>query len=715
LDPALAGFKKYVRDCPQGERSVQAQYLVAEILFKQNRCTEALGHTQVVIEHPAAAELRAPALLLASQCAMQLERLAVAHTYVQQVLDSQATGEIRAAALYWAGEIALRQQRYDTARGLHQQVIDIDSASAYALQSRYALAWLARRQGESTAALAAFTMFLQLAPNHELAPQARFARADLLREVGRLEEAVVAFRQLAQEAANGMQVEALFWWAETAYQLKRYGEAVTAYQRLLTAYPQSTRVAESLYGLGWAAVQQQQCAAAIQPWENLLQQVPAFPQALEVHYELGVCYLQLDRYPAARAHLQHVVAADATAAYHSDAVVKLAALAFQEQDYAQAVQYYTRALASAKAEEAFRLHYLLGESYAALGKEAQAMTHWQQALDGPPTLPFYAQTLYRLGHAYVSQRQWSQAIAVLQRLWTAFPELPQRRQVAYVLAQAYGNAQQCHEALPLYEMLVKTTEPVADPHTLRKAQAACLFQLGRYAEVVALVAPLLQHEPSALLDAPLLYTLGQAYMQLQQFGDALEPFALLQQRFPDSPWVVAMAPRFAFALEQANRHAEALAVWQTYLRHGTIEDETERQRLQLHVGRLAVQQAQWDAALVWLAPARGAQGPAVAAEALFWSGEVYLRQQQHELAQQVYQELLDRYRAESRWAALAHLRLGTLYEQQQEWDQALQAYQASLAVTTDPEVAASARQRIAAIAAGRVNEPRRPPVAPSEG
>jgi uncharacterized protein HemY len=177
-----------------------------------------------------------------------------------------------------------------------------------------------------------------------------------------------------------------------------------------------------------------------------------------------------------------------------------------------------------------------------------------------------------------------------------------------------------------------------------------------------------------------------------------------------------MAPRFAFALEQENRRAEALAVWQAYLQHGTITDETERQRLQLHIGRLALQQEQWETALASLAPARSAPVPALAAESLFWSGEVYLQRQQWELAQQVYQELLDRYRAELHWTALAYLRLGTLYEKQQEWEQAVQAYQASLAITTDAEVAANARQRIAAIAAGRVAPSKAPATPPaSEG
>jgi TolA-binding protein len=132
------------------------------------------------------------------------------------------------------------------------------------------------------------------------------------------------------------------------------------------------------------------------------------------------------------------------------------------------------------------------------------------------------------------------------------------------------------------------------------------------------------------------------------------------------------------------------------------------------VGRLAVQQEQWETALIFLAPARGAEASAIAAEALFWSGEVYLHQQRWELAQQVYQELLDRYPGEFHWTALTRLRLGTIYEQQQDWEQALRAYHTLLETTTETEVVATARRRIMAIEAGRTT-PQRVPTTPSEG
>jgi hypothetical protein len=54
-------------------------------------------------------------------------------------------------------------------------------------------------------------------------------------------------------------------------------------------------------------------------------------------------------------------------------------------------------------------------------------------------------------------------------------------------------------------------------------------------------------------------------------------------------------------------------------------------------------------------------------------------------------------------------------EQQQDWERALQVYKALLTATTDVEVLANARRRIAAIEAGQVLTPPRASTLQSEG
>lgn len=712
--PAMAGFEAYLRQCPETEQALSAHYLLGEILYKRDRFTEALSHVMQVISRAAEPPLHQQALLLAAQALLQLGQTDKAQTHLQRVLASGVPSGVLPAALYWLGEIAFQHQRYDEARKYYQRLLKEQQTGPYAAQAQYSLGWLYRRLGDTAAALQAFAAFLTLDPDHEFAPQARFARAALLRESNQRTEAADAFKKLAQEAPTSLQDEALFWWAETAYELGRYAEARMAYQRLVTAHPKSVRVDASLYGWGWAEVQQSQCAATVHPWEMLLQRDPPSSQALDVHYQLGLCYLQLQQNAAAQRHLQQVIAVGTGTAQHADALLKLATLAFQQGEYTEALQYYAQVLPVATPEDVFRIHYLSGESYAALGQQAQAIEHWRQVLAGPPTLPWRAQALHRLGSMYIAQKAWQQALPVLRRLWEEFPQFAERTTVAAQLAQAYNNTQQCAEALPFYDTLLTAASEAQQRQAALGAKAWCLFTLGRYAEIIQLLAPLV---PDALVtvEPDILYVLGQAYIQQQQYHAALAPFVVLRQRFPDNALTRHAEIPLAVALEQVGQREEALVVWKAYLQRGAGQGDAEQARVHLHVGRLAFKAGRLGEALDFLAPARQASSAALAAEALFWSGEVYFQQQQWDLALQVYQELLDRHAAEGHWSPLARLRLGTIYEQQQEWERALQAYKALLTATTDTELMAHVRRRIAAIEAGQALTPQAPSAPQSKG
>jgi tetratricopeptide (TPR) repeat protein len=715
LDLALASFEAYLRRCPGGEYTLQAHYLLGDISYRRQRFPEALQHAAHVLSGTTDTRLHPRAGLLAGQALVQLGQPEKALAYLQRVAVPGAPAEVRHAALYWLGEIAWQRQRYDEARMHYQRLVGEQQVGPYAVQAYYSLGWLARQQGDAVAALEAFTAFLKLAPDHAFAPQARFIRAELLRDTKKLPDAAEAFQQLAQNPAEPLRDEALFWWAEIVSQLGRFDEARTLYQRLVTEYPQSARVTASLYGLGWAAMQQHQCAITVSPWEQLLQHDPAFPQALAIQYQLGVCYVQMQQPAKARSHLQQVVERGESTPYFQDALGRLAALASAQEAYADAVRYYTRALPLARPEDIPRLHYLLGEAYAALGKPDEALAYWQLVGSEPANGSLQAQALYRMGSEYVTQRAWEKALPILRQLWDNFPEFPQRSTVAVQLAQAYSATQRCTEALLVYDALIDATTVVEEQRLSRIAKALCLFELGRSADVIATLSPLLGVTSAIPIEPRELYLLGQAYMQLHHFPEAIEVFTLLQQRFPTEALTALAAPSLAFGLEHVGRHSEALVVWRTYLQHAAERSQENLLQFQLHAGRLALKEGHFAEALDYLAPVRETSVAAFAAEALFWSGEAYFQQQQWDLASQVYQELLDRQLAAPQWSTLARLRLGMIYEQQQEWERAVRAYQILLTVTTDAEILATARQRIVAIEAGRLPKPSAPPMRLSDG
>ncbi|ETW99901.1 MAG: hypothetical protein ETSY1_13245 [Candidatus Entotheonella factor] len=715
-DPAFAGFEAYLLNCPLGEYVGRAHYLLAEMLEKQSKCAKALPHVKEALAQPLDSALRPHVLYLGARCALQLKQSALAQTYLQDTVVSQASGDIKAPAFYWLGELAFQQKRYDEAKRYYTWALQEAPEGTYAAHAHYSLGFIAQQEGDIAAALQAFDAFLKLAPDHQFATHVRFTRADLWRQNGQLEKAAMAFKTLAKTLTPGaMQEESLFRWAELAYELENDREAQTAYQRLIQAFPQSQHLPASLYVLGWSALRQNQCQAAVEPWEQFvtlpLEGIsPA--QVREVRYHLGICYIKLNQHPRARQHLRQVTMSGEATMEQREAIIQVANLAYQAGDVDEAITFYTRALAAPEDPRIPRFHFLLGESYQEKGEMEQAITHWHEVLKGAASLPFYATALDHLGRAYMAKGDWAQAIAMLRRLWDEFPDFPERLAVAQGLAQAYSQLNECEAALPFYALLDASPQGQAVLRGLRHRRAACLFSTGRYQDVATLLAPLLERGQSDPIDPALLYTLGLAHMELQQFEEAIIPFTRLQIEFPEHALHDAMWPRLAYAYEQAGRPGDALDAWQSHVQSGVESDQTRRSQLQLRMGRLALQAKRFEDALTLLPQTREATDAAMAAEILFRRAAAHYELQQWDMAKQQYQELLERYRS-SRWSPAAQWLLGAVYEQQQEWDLALETYRTLRDTATDAAVIAKAEHRIAAIEAGLVRS--RPQTPPSPG
>ena len=715
FDPAFAGFEAYILHCPQGDYVGQAHYVLADMLAQQSSCDKALAHVKAALAQSLASGLRPHALFLAARCALQSNRSALAQTYLQEAVEANAPRDIKAPALYWLGELAFQQQRYDDAKRHYTRSLQEAPEGEYAAHAHYSLGFIAQQEGDIDAALQAFAAFLKLAPEHPSATRVRFVQADLRRQKGDLKEAASAFKTLSQTLSGAMQEESLFRWAELAYELKQYAGAQNAYQQLIAAFPQSQRLPASLYGLGWSALRQEQCQAALEPWERfvaLSSESVAPEQAIEARYHLGLCYLKSQDEARARRHLRQAALSGGDSAEQREAVLKVASLAYRAGDFDEAIIFYTRALSTAQEASAPRLHFLLGESYQSKGDMEPAMGHWQKALSGSTGMPFYVLALQRLGRAYAAKRDWPQAIAHLRRLWDGFPDFAERSTVALELAQAYSQVNDCEAALPLFAFLTTSAPEQAGFPGVRHRHVACLFATARYQETAALLAPLLAPEQAEPTDPILLYTLGQAQMELRRFEAAIVAFTRLQTEFPEHPLRVAMLPRLAYALEQVGRPGDALDVWQAHVQSGGEQDAAARLRLRLHMGRLALQVQRFEAALELLPQRREVNAADMAAETLFWRAEAHYHLQQWDAAKQGYQVLL-RDQGAARWGDAAQLRLAAVYEQKREWDLALETYRKVRDTASDAEIIANAKRRIAAIEAGLVRSRPQPKTPPS--
>lgn len=119
----------------------------------------------------------------------------------------------------------------------------------------------------------------------------RFPDAVLLLGKSRLatdqtEQALESFRQAQRfPEPPGRDGEAKFWEAEALFRLKRYGEAASAYERVISA--SSPFAPDAYYGLAWCHLQEKQTEKAMSSFQTLLDRWPTHAAAAGATYHLA--------------------------------------------------------------------------------------------------------------------------------------------------------------------------------------------------------------------------------------------------------------------------------------------------------------------------------------------------------------------------------------------------------------------------------------------
>ena len=112
--------------------------------------------------------------------------------------------------------------------------------------------------------------------------------------------AIDAFRRLqTMPNAQGSQLEARFWEAESLFRLKKFMEARSAYDEVLRTNAASPFAADALYGFGWSELELQRPEPAVTAFRDFLSTWPDHRLAPSAAYYLARALVDLKRYSEA--------------------------------------------------------------------------------------------------------------------------------------------------------------------------------------------------------------------------------------------------------------------------------------------------------------------------------------------------------------------------------------------------------------------------------
>lgn len=328
---------------------------------------------------------------------------------------------------------------------------------------------------------------LDAAPEGLLA-EVKFQKAWLLYRNRNYTESAPQFMKLFNDGKAGSKTsEALFWAAESYFQLESFDRAEGLFNRYQREYPNGSQKEAVQYALGWTYFKQGNYNSAI----------PAFEKFLAAYKnETG------------------------TVPYRSDAQLRLADSYFALKRYAEAVRVYSRMAADG---DDYAL-YQIGHAYSNSGDAFEAISTFRQLIEDYPTSEWREETQYSLGYLYFLNQEYEQAILEYQTLILTFPNHALAAKSQYGIGDAYFNAGKIDEAVKAYQVVL--TKYPASPF-VADAAAGIQFALmaagqdDRADSIVDSLATELQGTPAA---DQLRYRQAEAKYQSGRARDALSDF-----------------------------------------------------------------------------------------------------------------------------------------------------------------------------------------------
>jgi tetratricopeptide (TPR) repeat protein len=304
---ALRLYRELVEEVPEAKRVVDARYLMALMLRKEEPLQSAADLEEFAGDYPEDARA-IPALQTAGDLYLAEDRPEKAFTAWSTAVSGSASpdaGLLRRTAL-----LAVRLEKDEEAIRLLNAWQSLDLPKAEKADAKYWLGVVLERSGEAPAAAEALREALSLAPDADWTGRARMRLGRLFQQEGKEGEALRAFLPLVGESERPLPDGLLIWLLEVAK-----GESDTRAQlRIATAMQQAERPnnlrEKGAYEEAAARRELEDLPGAIKAWRRGLAFDSGTLEAVEAGLALGNALLDLKQWEEA---LEVFSAAAATA------------------------------------------------------------------------------------------------------------------------------------------------------------------------------------------------------------------------------------------------------------------------------------------------------------------------------------------------------------------------------------------------------------------
>ncbi len=484
------------------------------------------------------------------------------------------------------------------ALALFSEAADQWPRSAMADTMLYELGMTAYELRDWSQAQEAFTRLLNEHPNSALRGEAFYRRGSALIAMGNFDAALSNFDQAAtlNAAPADLQNEVQFQKAWLLYRYEDFTDAAPAFMRLHESDPSAKWGGDALF---WAAESYYQLGdlnRAASLFRQYLRSYSGGSQAEAAHYALGWTYFKQANYQDAitefRTFLREYRDADGYVPYRTDAMLRLADSFYALKRYPEAIQAYQQVGGQDSDDYAL---YQVGQAYSNAGEQFEAITTFRRLLERFPESDWKEEAQYNLGFLYFQSQNYDQAMEAYRSLIANYPRDPLAAKSQYGIGDALFNAGRLEDAVDAYERVLSTYPNSPFASDAAAGIQVALIALDDEARAAEIVERFTADNPDSPLADELRFRQAEVKYQTGRTNEALADF----QRFVRESENIQLLPDAYYyigsILTEANRPAEA----ETYLRQIVTRypDSNRRPQATLMLGQIYLDQNRNDDAL----------------------------------------------------------------------------------------------------------------------
>lgn len=526
---ARSYYERIIDEFPKSSYLVAAYYSLGWCLFQESKFSEALKYFKIVEEQFPSEPQAGDVSFKIIECMFNLKDYAGLKDKLNSYLKIYAQDKPRLAYLYfYLAEADYYMGNFQEAIDEYGKVILSSTDAKIQALSKLGAGWSYLKLKEYDKAQG---LFLGIKPEDDLERKSKdvlsLGKAALMTEERRFGEAKNIYQDLIKTTSDAVVlVQAYLGKADTLFNLSEYKEAISVYQEALGKITEAAprEIIDKLhYGLAWSFLKKSEFKKAIDEFQKIVK-------------------------------------------YSEDNTVKVACLcqiadAYQESgDYNKATQVYDNILKDYPNNPyADYVEYQLGLSLLKSSQYDSAVLVFKRLKASFPGSQLLDDASYSLGLVYFQKGDYSLSKEIFEKFQQEFKDSSLIPQAVYLQGASLYKLGKFNEAIEVFKGIVRTYSQ--DSELVQKAEceiADTYYQVGDENEAVTRFKALRSKYPHSKFTAEILWWLGQYYYRHNELGIARRYLYSLIQDCPQSDLIPSAYYILGLTYGEEDKYQEAI-------------------------------------------------------------------------------------------------------------------------------------------------------------